>query len=171
MRPRHQPLDVGLAVLCVPATIVGARISDESFGAVEVAVIVVSATLILLRHYAPIPVLAAAIGASIASVAVTDHPNILIAVVVLLVFTAPAEPARRTGVSARLAGIAGLLVVVGIQNPPDELPGPLLAAVAWPALAVAAGDLLRTPRETIVAAAERARRAEESREEEGRGRV
>jgi signal transduction histidine kinase len=62
-------------------------------------------------------------------------------------------------------------VVVAIQNPPDQLPGPLLAAVAWPALAVAAGDLLRTRRETIVAAEERARRAEESREEEARRRV
>ena len=42
--------------------------------------------------------------------------------------------------------------------------------MAWPALAVAAGDLLRTRRETIVAAEERAR-AEESREEEARRRV
>ena len=130
-----------------------------------------SATLVLLRHRAPIPVLAAAIGASIASVAVMDHPNVLIAVVVLLVFTVAAEHDRRTGVYAGIAGIAGLLVVVAIQNPPDQLPGPLLAAVAWPALAVAAGDLLRTRRETIVAAEERARRAEESREEEARRRV
>ena len=164
MRPRPQPLDVVLAVLCVPATIVGARASGESFGAVEVAIIVASATLVLLRHYAPIPVLAVAIGASIVSVAVTDHPNVLIAVVVLVVFTVAAERDRRTGVQAGLAGLAGLLVVVAIQNPPDELPGPLLAAVAWPALAVAAGDLLRTRREAIVAAEERARRAEESRE-------
>jgi hypothetical protein len=76
MRPRPQPLDVVLAVLCVPATIVAARASGESFGAVEVAIIVVSATLVLLRHYAPLPVLATAIGASIVSVAVTDHPNV-----------------------------------------------------------------------------------------------
>jgi signal transduction histidine kinase len=88
-----------------------------------------------------------------------------------LVFTVAAEHDRRTGVYAGLAGIAGLLVVVAIQNPPDQLPGPLLAAVAWPALAVAAGDLLRTRRETILAAEERARRAEESREEEARRRV
>jgi signal transduction histidine kinase len=171
MRPRPQPLDVVLAVLCVPATIVGTHLSGESFGAVEVAVIVVSATLVLLRHHAPIPVLAAAIGASIASVAVMDHPNVLIAVVVLLVFTVAGEHDRSTGVYAGVAGIAGLLVVVAIQNPPDQLLGPLLAALAWPALAVAAGDLLRTRRETIVAAEERARRAEESREEEARRRV
>ena len=98
MRPRPQPLDVVLAVLCVPATIVGARAGGESFGAVEVAIIVVSATLVLLRHDAPIAVLAGAIGASIVSVAVTDHPNILIAVVVLVVFTVAAERDRRTGV-------------------------------------------------------------------------
>jgi signal transduction histidine kinase len=171
MRRRPKPLDVVLAVLCVPATIVAALASGESFGAIEIAVIAVSATLVLLRDYAPIPVLAAAIGASIASVAVTDHPNVLIAVVVLLVFTVAVEHDRRTGLYAGLAGIAGLLVVVVIQNPPDQLPGPLLAAVAWPALAVAAADLIRTRREAIAAAEERARRAEETREREARQRV
>jgi signal transduction histidine kinase len=170
-RLRPKPLDVVLALLCVPATILGALHGGDGFGAIELAVIVVSATLILLRHYAPILVLAAAIGASIVSVAVMDRPNVLIAVVVLLVFTVAVERDRRTGVYAGIAGIAGLLVVVGIQNSLDELPGPLLAAVAWPALAVAAGDLLRTRREAIAAADERARRAEETREEEARRRV
>jgi signal transduction histidine kinase len=168
---RPKPLDVVLAVLCVPATILGALHGGGGFGAIEIAVILVSAALVLLRHYAPIPVLAAGIGASIASVAVTDRPNVLIAVVVLLVFTVAVERDRRTGVYAGLAGIAGLLVVVGIQNAPDELPGPLLAAVAWPALAVAAGDLTRSRREAIATAEERARRAEETREEEARRRV
>jgi signal transduction histidine kinase len=168
---RPKPFDVVFAVLCVPATIIGALAGGDSFGAIEIAIIVVSATLVLLRHFAPIPVLAAAIGASIASVAVTDRPNVLIAVVVLLVFTVAVEDDRRTGVYAGLAGIAGLLVVVFIQNPPDELPGPLLAAVAWPALAVAAADLIRTRREAIAAADERARRAEETREVEARRRV
>jgi signal transduction histidine kinase len=171
MRPRPKPLDVVLAALCVPATIIGALASGESFGTIEIAVIAVSATLVLVRHDAPIPVLAAAIGASIASVAVTGHPNVLIAVVVLLVFTVAVEHDRRTGLYAGLAGIAGLLVVVVIQNPPDQLPGPLLAAVAWPALAVAAADLTRTRREAIAAAEERARRAEETREREARQRV
>jgi signal transduction histidine kinase len=170
-RLQPKPLDVVLAVLCVPATIIGAFVGGDHFGAVEIAVIAVSATLVLLRHYAPIPVLAAAIGASVASVAITDHPNVLIAVVVLLVFTVAVERDRRTGVYAGLAGIAGLLVVVVIQNPPDQLPGPVLAALAWPALAVAAGDLLRTRREAIAAADERARRAEETREREARRRV
>jgi signal transduction histidine kinase len=171
MKPRPKPLDVVLAVLCVPATIIGALASDESFGTIEIVVIAVSATLVVLRHYAPIPVLAAAIGASIASVAVTDHPNVLIGVVVLLVFTVAVEHDRRAGLYAGLAGIAGLLVVVVIQNSPEELPGPLLAALAWPALAVTAGDLLRTRRESIAAADERARRAEETREREARQRV
>jgi signal transduction histidine kinase len=171
MRPRPTPLDVVLAVLCVPATIIGALASGQSFGTIEIAVIAVSATLVLLRHYAPIPVLAAAIGASIASVAVTDHPNVLVAVVVLLVFTVAVEHDRRTGLYAGVAGITGLLMVVVIQNPPDQLPGPLLAAVAWPALVVAAADLTRTRREAIAAAEERARRAEETREREARQRV
>jgi signal transduction histidine kinase len=170
-RLRPKPLDVVLAVLCVPATILGALHGGGGFGAVEIAVIVVSATLVLLRHYAPIAVLAAAIGAAIVSVAVMDRPNVLIAVVVLLVFTVTVERDRRAGVYAGVAGIAGLLVVVGIQNSLDELPGPLLAALAWPALAVAAGDLLRSHRDAIATAEERARRAEETREDEARRRV
>jgi signal transduction histidine kinase len=169
-RLRPKPLDVVLAVLCVPATVLGA-LHGGGFGAVEIAVIVVSATLVLLRHYAPIPVLAAAIVAAIVSVAVMDRPNVLIAVVVLLVFTVTVERDRRAGVYAGFAGIFGLLVVVGIQNSLDELPGPLLAALAWPALAFAAGDLLRSHRDAIATAEERARRAEETREEEARRRV
>lgn len=170
-RLRPKPVDVVLAALCVPATIVGAVAHGDGVGVIDIAVIVVSPTLILLRHYAPIPVLAASIGASIVSVAVMDRPNVLIAVVVLLVFTVAVERDRRTGIYAGVAGVAGLLVVVGIQNSLDELPGPLLAALAWPALAVLAGDLLRTHREAIAAAEERALRAEETQEEEARRRV
>jgi signal transduction histidine kinase len=168
---RLRPVDVVLAVLCVPATIIGAVAHGDGVAVIDVAVIVVSAALILLRHHAPIPVLAVAIGASIVSVAVMDRPNVLIGVVVLLVFTVAAERGRRTGIYGGLAGIAGLLVVVGIENSLDELPGPLLAALAWPALAVMAGDLLRTRREAIAAAEERALRAEETREQEARRRV
>lgn len=170
-RLRPKPLDVVFAVLCVPATIIGALVGGDGFGAVEIAVIVVSAALVLLRHDVGVPALAAAIGASIASVAITDRPNVLIAVIVLLVFTVAVEHDRRTGIYAGLAGIAGLLVVVVTQNPPDQLPGPLLAALSWPALAVTAGDLLRTRREAIAAAEERARQAEETREGEARRRV
>ncbi|MCZ7590216.1 MAG: histidine kinase dimerization/phosphoacceptor domain-containing protein [Gaiella sp.] len=154
----------------MPVTIVGALSEGGSFSAFEIAVIVVSATLVLLRRYAPIAVLAAGIGALIVSVAVTECPNALIPVVVLLVFTVAVEYDRRTGVYAGLAGLAGLLAIIGIHAP-DEPFGPLLAAVAWPALAVAAGDLIRTRREAIAAAEERARRAEETREEEARRRV
>jgi hypothetical protein len=38
-----------LAVLCVSATIIGALVNGDSFGVLDIAVIVVSATLILLR--------------------------------------------------------------------------------------------------------------------------
>jgi signal transduction histidine kinase len=161
---------VVLAVLCVPATFIGALANGASVGVLEIAVIAVSAALVP-PHYAPILVLAAAIAAAIGSVAVMDRPNVLIAVVVLLVFTVAVERDRRTGIYAGIAGIAGLLVIVVVQNAPDEMPGPLLAALAWPALAVAAGDLLRTRRESIAAAEERARRAEETRDEEARRRV
>lgn len=171
LRLRPSPLDLVLALLCVPATIIAAFAGGDSFGVAFIAVTVTSAALVLLRHSSPIPVLAAAIGASIASVAVTDHPNVLIAVVVLLVFTVAVERDRRSGVFAGLAGIGGLVVVVVIQNAPDDLLGPLFAALAWPALAVVSADLLRTRREAIAAAEERARRAEETREEEARRRV
>lgn len=163
-------VDLILVLLCVPATILGAA-DRITVGVTQLAIIGASALLVLARHRAPIAVLAAGIGAAIASVAITDRPTVLIAVVLLLAFTVAAERDRRSGVYAGVAGAAGLLVIVVIQNPPDEMAGPLLAALAWPLLAVAAGDVLRTRREAIAAADERARRAEETREAEALQRV
>ena len=55
---------------------------------------------------------------------------------------------------------------------PDKFFGPpLLAAFAWPALAIAAGDAVRSRRANLAAAEERARRTEQTRESETRRRV
>ncbi len=168
---RLQLTDAVLAIVCVPPTIVGALSKHGSFGIFDVAVIVVSVALILLRRRAPIPVLAAGIVALVGSIAVMGRPNGLIPVVIVLVFTVAVRYERRISIYAGIAALLGLLATVAILTPHGLFGPQLLAAVAWPALAVAAGDVIRGRQVAIAAAEERARRAEETREEEARRRV
>ena len=167
---RERLTDAVLAIVCVPPTIAGA-LSNGTVGIVDGIVIVVSVTLILLRRRAPIPVLAAGIVALVGSIAVMGRPNGLIAVVIVLVFTVADWYERTTSIYAGIATLLAFLATVAILAPHGLLGPQLLAAVAWPALAVAAGDVFRTRRAAIAAAEERARRAEENREEEARRRV
>jgi signal transduction histidine kinase len=167
---RFGPLDVVLAVACVPPTIGGA-VSRGAFGLVEVAVIAMTLAAVLFRRRAPMAWLIAVVVALLASVAITERPNGLFPAVVVLVFTVALRSERRASVYAGLIGMAGFVGVI-VTLGAHGLVGPeVLAAVAWPALAAAAGQVVRSRQLAIAAAEERARRAEETREQEALRRV
>ena len=168
---RIGPADLALAVIAVPPTIAGALSDDGELGAVDVGVAVLTVVLVLLRRRAPITVLVVGTAALVASTAVTGRPNGLFPAIVLFVFAVSVRNDRRTAVGAGVLGFLGLAAAVTLLAPHGLFGPEVLAALGWPALAVAAGDVIRNRREAIAAAEDRARRAEETREEEARRRV
>jgi signal transduction histidine kinase len=168
---RIGPVDVALVVLTALPTIGGAWTDDGSFGALQVAIVAVTTAIVLLRERAPVVLLGVAIAALLASVAISERPNGLFPTVIVLVFVIALRRERWAGVAAGAVGLVGFVGVIAILGP-KELAGPqVLAAIAWPGLAAAAGDVTRNRRLVVEAAEERARRAEATREEEARRRV
>lgn len=168
---RFGPADLALLLASILPTVAGAFARGGEFGPIHLVILAVSVVLLYFRRRAPIPALGVGVVALLASVAVTERPNGLFPVVIALVFTVAVCNERRVGVSAGIAGMVGLLGSIAILAL-NGLFGPeVLAAVAWPALAVAAGDVVRNRRLAVEAAEERVRRAEETREQEARRRV
>ena len=125
----------------------------RSFGAIEAAIIVVSATLVLLRHTrrSPCSRRRSARRSPRSRSRTAEHPDRR-GRARRLHRGRRARPAHRR--LRRPAGIAGLLVVVGIQNPRTSCPA--RCSQQWPGRrSVAAGDLLGRGANPIVAAEER----------------
>ena len=114
--------------------------------------------LILVRRRWPIPVLAVGLCAVVLVTAIVGRPTALIPATVVLLFNVAVRSDRATSIRAGLAGIAALLCCIAILASSEFFGPELLAGLAWPALAVAAGDAVRSRREAIEAAEERAAR-------------
>lgn len=144
-------------------------------GAADLAAAGLTVALLVLRRPLPLPALAAGIVAAGVVTAIAERPTAVIPTVVILLFHVAVSHGRRTAVVAGGITLLALLVLV-VMLVSDGLFGPVaLAALAWPMLAVAAGDVVRSRRiaveQALDAAEARARRAESSREEEARRRV
>lgn len=167
---RERLIDLGLcAVLALSAFPL-----DDSQGVApwRTAVLVAAAIgLILARRRHPVPTLAVGLGAAIVGTAWIDGPSVLLPTAVILLYHAAAYTSRRTTLLAAAAGIVAFLICVLILDPHDPLGPELLAGLAWPTLATAAGDAVRSRAQVVAAAIERAERAELTREEEARRRV
>jgi signal transduction histidine kinase len=123
-----------------------------------------------VRRRWPTPVLCATLAGSGVSMILTGGPGPVVAAVVLAVYTVGVATDRRSTAIAGGASAAALIVLAGVTS--GSWAGPdKLALLAWPCLAAALGDAVRTQRAYVGAVEERARRAEESREEAARRRV
>ncbi len=167
---RERLIDVGLCVLLLLLAV--PMHEREGVTAAETAILVAAAVgLILTRRRHPIATLAAGLGAAVVVTAWVDRPTVLLPATVVLLYHAAASTNRRTALCAAAAGIVTYLVCVLILGPHDPLGPELLAGLAWPTLATAAGDAARSRAQVMAAAIERAERAEITREEEARRRV
>jgi signal transduction histidine kinase len=146
--------------------------SDAEFLFVDVLAAALSLVLIMFHRRWPIPALALTLVALLGVTLAVERPTALLPTAIVLLFGIAVTSERAVAVRAGLAVLVAVLVCVAVFVSKDFFGGPeLLAGLAWPALAVAAGQAVRSRREAIAAADERAARAEASREEEARRRV
>lgn len=135
---------------------------------VDIGVTVFAVLLINARRRWPLPTLAVATVAACVCIVVGGRMPVpvFLPVMTLCAYTVASVSGRRT---AWLAGVAtAVSVYVAGQFGSDRgwIAPENLGAIAWTGMAVAVGDGLRTRRAYVAAVEERARRAEQSRDEE-----
>ncbi len=172
--PRTFAFDLGIMLFV--ATPIFLRVHQlDRIGPLDVAALAASVGLLTLRRSAAIPALAIGLAATVVVSAIAERPTVLIPAAIVLLFEVSVRRDRRTAFIAGAATLATFFVIIGLVARERFAAPEALAAVAWPALAVAAGDVLRQRRltiETTIAEADaRIRIAEASRAEEVRRHV
>ena len=120
--------------------------SDRDLRLVDALAAAMALGLILVRRRWPIPVLVVGLSAVVLVTAIVGRPTALIPATVVLLFNVAVRTDRATSIRAGLAGIAALLCCIAILASSEFFGPELLAGLAWPALAVAAGDAVRSRR-------------------------
>lgn len=169
--PRCHVVDVVLALtLFVPTTLLpGLR--DKGLPFIDVVSLLAAIALFAVRRRWPIPVLGAGLVTALAITAVAGHPTTIVPAIVVLIFAVAVQSDRRTSVLAGVVGLAVMLVCVFLLTSFQRYGPEVLAGIAWPTLAVAAGQAIRNQREAITSAEQRAWQIEQTHEEEARRRV
>lgn len=164
-------VDVLLFGFVIVGVIVRPIVDDHSFGIAEGVAAVLAIVLLLTRRRFPIPTLAIAVITSAIMIAITDRPGVLLIIALISLFTVAQRSPRRTAIVAGVITTAAFVLMITALLRRGAIDGASLAAIAWPAFATAAGSAVRSTRENMAAAEERARRAERSRELEAERRV
>jgi signal transduction histidine kinase len=176
LREHPHRFDIALALLILLATI-GALISAHRMGDDPTpppwvwAVCVIACAAVPFRRVYPWPVLVVtAAGYLVVQSFSHDVPPLIFAVVTALVTITLAG--QRWAAIAAAVVITGCALLIGTLRDAEYWSHPRpLAVAALSALAIALADAVRNRRAYVAAVEERARRAEESREQEARRRV
>jgi signal transduction histidine kinase len=167
---------VAVVPLVVEAT--DARDAGATLDAVDVASSAVAFALILLRRRAPLPVLVAAVIATVWSQVPADDQIVLQVAAFLALYTVASTSSRAIAWTAGTVAAAALFLTATITTPGPWHDGENLELIAWMVVATAVGDAVRSRRgyvtamqERAAALQERAERAEEALEEEARRQV
>ncbi|GAA3350945.1 histidine kinase [Amorphoplanes nipponensis] len=175
---RHPQLsDAALALpLVVPAIVVvtvgGPGEQPRMLGLTDlVAGVIAFGVVTVRRRFTRTGLVVAALAWLVAVVGQHERQPVLMVALVLLSFTHAARSDRRTawltaGCLAAALYLSGVLWAGGSWWAPENL-----GALAWIGMATAVGDATRSRRAYVAEVEERARRAEQSRDEEARRRV
>ena len=161
---------VGAFSIVIVLTGPGPERSPSTPNLADIGAALLAFALVALRRRWPVPVFAAATAAALWPTIRNGPPPVLLVAVFVCACTVAVETNRRTawiagGSAAVVLYTAAVLAGNGWSSPTS------LGLFAWMGMAVAIGDALRTRRAYVAAIEERARRAEESRDEEARRRV
>ncbi len=166
-------LDAGIALLILPLPYVPPFLDEGERIAVvpTLFVSIVVAFALLLRRRDPLVVLGVVLFMAIPTLLTDAHTVPVTAGTAVALYTVASQKPRRTTL---IATAIALVSVVGlIAGSTDEIEGILtgISVMVWIALAGAIGDGVRSRRTYIELLQERARRAEETREQMARTRV
>lgn len=164
-------IDTALVIVLIAGFLIRQSVDDVGYDATEWIALGVAIALIPARRLYPVPALVIAIAAAAVAVAVIDRPSVLVPVALVALFNVAQHHDRRTAILAGAATTVCFLLMFTILLGQVPLGGAGLASIAWPAFAATAGAAVRSTRENVNAAEERALRAEESREREAERRV
>jgi signal transduction histidine kinase len=147
----------------------------SSLSAIDVVYCVIASALILLRRFAPLPVLAVALIGGVWSLFPDDDQVVLRVAACLALYTVAATFNRKIAWIAGSVAAAALFLTAVLANPGPWFAADNLQQIAWMGVATAAGDAVRSRRAYLVARQERAialqERAERALEEEARRQV
>jgi signal transduction histidine kinase len=176
---RRHPLlcDAALGAALVVPAIIAVRVGGHGeaprmLGATDVFAIAAAVPAVTMRHrHTRVGLALATLAWIFVIIQQHDRQPVLMIALVLLFFTHADRTDRRTAWST--AGcVAAVLYVAGVTWGGGSWWGPEnLGALAWIGMATAVGDATRSRRAYVAEVEERARRAEQSRDEEARRRV
>jgi signal transduction histidine kinase len=171
-----QLVDAALGVvtmaMVLAATIIGGDDHDSRALLLgDYAAAAAAAALVAVRRRWPLPVFAVATLATAAAMTdVAFLPQCAAAALVCAYTVATTTRRTRAWSATAIASVVVYLAAVLLAGTAWDQPE-TVTAVAWGGMATALGDVVRTRRAYLVAVLERARRAEQSRDEEARHRV
>ncbi|WP_306207770.1 sensor histidine kinase [Actinoplanes sp. RD1] len=155
----------------IAAVVVAPRPNDAPLP-VELLTVILAALLLAGRRFAPVPALVTGVAVAAGCLLAGWVTGLLLFVIPFLLYLAAATAAdRRTGWT--YAGVCTAVLYAAALTGLDGgwLHPPMLLIAAWTAMSGGFGDAARSRRAYIAAVEERARRAEQTREEEAERRV
>ncbi|TDD59969.1 two-component sensor histidine kinase [Kribbella antibiotica] len=146
--------------------------SDGVIGFSDVAAVVIAFAALLVRHRWPRHTLVAVAVAESVLLATTGttQPALFVATV-LVTLTMATHTERRAAILLAAPVAIGLYFVIAFSTTGSAWSPPSVGLLAWMGMATAAGDAISSRRAYVLAVEERARRAEQTREEEAARRV
>jgi signal transduction histidine kinase len=163
--------DVGLWLILGGPLLTRPVVFDRPKFAIDIAAAIISLACLLLRRRWQIPTLVVSLVAAVTATVIVQRPTVLLPVIIVLLYTVARARDRRTALQAGFVVLAAGLVCIAVLVSNNFLGPEILAGLAWPTLAVVAGIAVRTHREAMAAAEERAAWAEATREDEAIRRV
>ncbi|MEU4221681.1 histidine kinase [Actinoplanes sp. NPDC026623] len=165
-------LAVVLAVAVLRSAVFGTGGSPaESVTVRDVLVAAVAFLAVLLRRRRPRAALVVAVAATVGAVLEGVSNPGLIVVLGVIVYSIAAHTNRRAGWVCALAASCSVYAAAAFVSAQTWWRPDVLGVFAWIFMAAAAGDAARTHRAYVAEVEERARRAEQTREEEAHRRV
>lgn len=162
-------LGLSVPVLALAGALRGHVAAAGAVGIVVLAVVV--GVALFTRSRWPLAALVVSLFAVVATVFVVEASPPFVVASEIAVFTVACLRPRRRAAGAALAAAMVLFAVTGTESSGPVTEPRMLIVLVWTALAFALGVAVRTQRAYVVALAERARRADETREQEARARV